>query len=208
MGDVGKAWDDLFNAPLKEVDKVISGKGSIVFSIAEQLVHIKQVIDVLNMGVELAKNVNDIRNNPTKILTHPQDYWRFYSSAIILGGGPVGAYFGNRIARRIEKDKYDRMIGDSIAAFHRGLIELAAIKTSGELRLLQQRIAATYVGNRTFITDSKPPYWRMYAELFQIRLISSDDWRRHSVFEGSRLAMDSDMQSQFLHSAQLIRSRY
>lgn len=109
-------------------------------------------------------------------------------------------------ARR-KRNAVENAIDEQVAELNSTTANLVAEAATGELRLMTSRIAATFAGPGTFIVDGKPPEWRMYEQLYGIRLLDRDEWLRQTAslrqYPGMREARDA-----FLDAAEATRMRW
>ena len=136
-----------------------------------------------------------------------QWYWFLNPIAPFVGAQQHYQEQTRRDRNRLENNQAEAL-AEQVAQFHKATAELVAEKATGELRLLQSRIAATYVGPGTYVTDDKPPEWRMYEQLYKVKLLSSEEWQRQRVAATYRVDGIDRIEETFLRSARHFRSRF
>lgn len=143
--------------------------------------------------------------------------WYHY---LFLTAGPVGFMFFLGASYQMFREKVRRernaaqnleaeLLAEDIQKLHVATAQAAAQIATGELRLFTSRIAVTAVGQATFVTDDKPAEWRIFEQLYNIRLISSEEYVRQNAANWTRpFGRSSDVIEEFVAAAKQYRARW
>lgn len=143
--------------------------------------------------------------------------WYHY---LFLTAGPVGSMFFLGASYQMLREKVRReknaaqnleaeLLAEDIQKLHVATAQAAAQIATGELRLFTSRIAVTAVGQATFVTDDKPAEWRIFEQLYNIRLISSEEYVRQNAANWTRpFGRSSDVIEEFVAAAKQYRARW
>lgn len=139
----------------------------------------------------------------------PNLQWYYFANPYSIWGG---AYQRRRENQRREMNAMDNRRAEALQAaieeYKKATADLLAERATGELRLMNARLAATYVGNNTFISDDRPAEWRMLAQLYGMNIIDSDEWRRQRAYASYRPFGVEEVEEDFLDAARHYRARY
>lgn len=145
----------------------------------------------------------------TTIKNKKEIEWYWYANPYTLG---IGGWQREREKHRRLKNRAERLdreaLENDLAVFQQMTAELLALRASGELRLLRARISATYVAPGVFVTDDKPAEWRIYEELYQLKLLSSEEFMRQRAAASHRPFGMRQVEESFLRSARHFRGQY
>lgn len=139
----------------------------------------------------------------------PELQWYYFLNPYSIYAG--AAQRRREALRRQANERY-RVEAEALARavdeYQRATSAMIAERATGELRLLNARLAATYVGSSTFVSDDKPAEWRMYEQLYGISLISSDEWRRQRAYASIRPFGIEAVEEDFMNAARYFRAQY
>ena len=211
MGGVGATFDRWFGSRSGLAD--MADPGGPLPLIAEIIVVSNPIYAAVKIGEAAAKivdTVNEYRKDPARNLMDPHRAVQF-TSFIPLMMGPLGFFAANMLNRQRRDVFFENERRDLAAEIERmstALSELQGQMMTGELRVLNARITATYAGGNVFIADDKPAEWRIYEELYRFRLLSSEEWRRQRAAASQRPFGMNQIADAFDRSARHFRSKY
>ncbi len=207
--DIGQSFQSAASATAsnfknlkREIDEIKERNRVLAFIVPFLAPTLKGLEQSLDNGIFVYDNV----------LAHTDLKWYDYFTGpnVLL----TATYQTQRVNSRLRKTAFDkardqreRFLASARADLQQETADLAALKTTGEIRLLGDRIKATYVGNSTFVTDDKPQAWRMYEQLYRIRLQSSDEYRRSNLSRFMKpFSQGEALQDAYLSSARHYRA--
>lgn len=139
----------------------------------------------------------------------PNLQWYYFANPYSLF---AGAYQRRRENQRREANAFANrqaeLLQSAIEEYKRATADLLAERATGELRLMNARLAATYVGNNTFVSDDKPAEWRILGQLYKMNIIDSDEWRRQRAYASYRPFGVEEIEDDFMSAARHYRAMY